>query len=87
MDECEGHGTHVAAIIGGLDLKTGFIGVAPNVTFGAYKTFPCESKIVNDAYNEGDNPFSEGEIQIMKSIEKAVDDGMDIISISAVSFN
>ncbi|GBB92394.1 hypothetical protein RclHR1_00200027 [Rhizophagus clarus] len=83
FDNCDGHGTHVAGIIGGHDIKTGFKGVAPNVVFGAYKILACENNSAADAYNEGNNTYSHDEILMMRSIEKAVDDGMLIINISA----
>ncbi|HEY3545468.1 MAG TPA: S8 family serine peptidase [Propionicimonas sp.] len=43
-DDCEGHGTHVSGIIGANGSGDGDSakGVAPNVTFGAYRIFGCE---------------------------------------------
>jgi subtilisin family serine protease len=45
MDECNGHGTHVAGIVGADARKVGapqpFVGVAPKVTFGAYRVLSC----------------------------------------------
>ena len=38
-DDCAGHGTHVAGIVGA---NGGVKGVAPGVTFGAYRVFGCE---------------------------------------------
>lgn len=44
-DDCGGHGTHVAGIIGG----NGRIkGVAPNVRFGAYRVFGCQGSTTGD---------------------------------------
>src|SRR4051812_12084682 len=40
-DNCHGHGTAVSAIIGGKDDGPGFVGVAPDVTFGAYRIYSC----------------------------------------------
>ena len=37
-DDCNGHGTHVAGIIGA---SGGVVGVAPGVRFGAYRVFGC----------------------------------------------
>lgn len=44
-DDCEGHGTHVAGIIGA---HGGVKGVAPDVKFGAYKVFGCEGQTTAD---------------------------------------
>lgn len=49
-DDCQGHGTHVAGIVG----ADGEVdGVAPNVQFGAYRVFGCEgstdTQIILDA--------------------------------------
>lgn len=44
-DDCNGHGTHVAGIIG----ANGTIkGVAPDVMFGAYRVFGCEGSTTAD---------------------------------------
>ncbi|KAG0379375.1 hypothetical protein BGX24_000638, partial [Mortierella sp. AD032] len=74
--DCQGHGTHVAGIVGGnaSNVKTGpkptvpWIGVAPDVTFGAYRIFGCEG-------------FTSTDI-ILASMEMAFNDGMDIINMS-----
>jgi len=64
-DDCMGHGTHVAGIIGA---NGGVVGVAPGVTFGAYRVFGCEG------------PTSE-DIMIL-AMEMALADGMDILNMS-----
>ncbi|KAG0244230.1 hypothetical protein BGX31_009626 [Mortierella sp. GBA43] len=73
--DCEGHGTHVAGIIGGNALHitspkppTPFVGVAPEVTFGAYRIFGCEGGSPTDI--------------IMAAMERAAEDKMDIINMS-----
>ncbi len=44
-DDCNGHGTHVAGIIGANGEVTG---VAPNVKFGAYRVFGCEGSTTDE---------------------------------------
>ncbi len=67
-DDCGGHGTHVAGIVGGSDLATGFKGVAPDVLFGAYRVFGCEGSV--------DDPI------LLDAMEMAVRDGMQVINMS-----
>lgn len=44
-DDCNGHGTHVAGIVG----ANGRVkGVAPEVVFGAYKVFGCEGSTTSE---------------------------------------
>ncbi|KAJ1552723.1 hypothetical protein HK096_010656, partial [Nowakowskiella sp. JEL0078] len=64
--DCSGHGTHVASIIGGIDKN--ILGVAPNVTFGAYKVFGCNGGVESDV--------------LIQAMEQAYIDGMDVINLS-----
>ncbi|KAF9282520.1 hypothetical protein BGZ68_005931 [Mortierella alpina] len=74
--DCQGHGSHVAGIIGAnaRNIKASpkppqsFVGVAPEVTLGAYRIFGCDG-------NAGDDV-------IMAAMEMAFNDGMDIINMS-----
>jgi len=81
--DCQGHGTHVAGIIGGdaTNIKKGakppqpFVGVAPEVTFGAYRVFGCKGSASDDV--------------ILAAMELAFNDGMHVscIVLSLVSSN
>lgn len=66
-DDCNGHGTHVAGIVGasaaGAD---GVTGVAPDVTLGAYKVFGCGGSSAADV--------------IVAALERAYADGMQIVN-------
>jgi minor extracellular serine protease Vpr len=64
-DDCYGHGTHVAGIIGAKGKVTG---VAPDVTFGAYRVFGCQGSTSDDI--------------LLKAMERAHADGMNIINMS-----
>ncbi|KAG0304335.1 hypothetical protein BGZ98_005638 [Dissophora globulifera] len=74
--DCFGHGTHVAGIIGAnaLNLTADpkpvqpFVGVAPEATLGAYRIFGCEGYSGDDV--------------ILAAMERAANDGMDIINMS-----
>jgi minor extracellular serine protease Vpr len=63
--DCEGHGTHVAGIAGA---KGNMIGVAPGITFGAYRVFGCNGSAADDV--------------IVAALERALEDDMDVINMS-----
>lgn len=64
-DDCDGHGTHVAGILGA---KGALNGVAPGVTFGAYRVFGCEGPTTTEV--------------ILAALERVVVDGADIVNLS-----
>lgn len=64
-DDCGGHGTHVAGIVGASGTVTG---VAPDVTFGAYRVFGCDGSTTADI--------------MVAAMEMALADGMDILNMS-----
>ena len=64
-DDCQGHGTHVAGIVGA---NGQVVGVAPDVTFGAYRVFGCEGSTFSDI--------------MIEAMERALADGMDILNMS-----
>jgi subtilisin family serine protease len=64
-DDCNGHGTHVAGIIGA---NGAVIGVAPGVTFGAYRVFGCAGSTTADI--------------MIAAMERALADGMDVLNMS-----
>ncbi|KAI9139521.1 peptidase S8/S53 domain-containing protein [Paraphysoderma sedebokerense] len=61
-----GHGTHVAGIVGGSD--TEIRGVAPDVVFGAYRVFGCEGSTSDEL--------------IIMAMEQAAKDKMDVVNLS-----
>ncbi|WP_291430339.1 S8 family serine peptidase [Deinococcus sp.] len=67
-DDCAGHGSHVAGIVGGNDASRGFKGVAPEVSFGAYRVFGCDG--------------STGEDIMVAAMEQAYKDGMQVVNLS-----
>jgi len=64
-DDCQGHGTHVSGIIGASGSVTG---VAPGVTFGAYRVFGCEGSTTADI--------------MIAAMEMAHRDHMDVLNMS-----
>jgi minor extracellular serine protease Vpr len=69
-DDCNGHGTHVAGIVGagGDPLSGGARGVAPEVWFGAYRVFGCAGSTTADI--------------MIAAMERALADGMQILNMS-----
>ena len=64
-DDCNGHGTHVAGIVG----ANGTVkGVAPEVTFGAYRVFGCDGSTSSDI--------------MLAAMERAYADGMQVLNMS-----
>mgnify|MGYP001318642036 CR=1 FL=1 len=64
-DDCNGHGTHVAGIVGA---NGAVVGVAPGVTFGAYRVFGCTGS-------------TEADIMIA-AMEMALKDKMQVLNMS-----
>jgi minor extracellular serine protease Vpr len=64
-DDCNGHGTHVAGIIGA---NGDVVGVAPEVTFGAYRVFGCEGSTTADI--------------MIAAMEQALADKMHVLNMS-----
>lgn len=63
-DDCAGHGTHVAGIVGGNG--GGIRGVAPQVSFGAYRVFGCAGSASSDV--------------IIEAMERALADHMQVVN-------
>ena len=64
-DDCNGHGTHVSGIVGA---NGDVVGVAPEVTFHAYRVFGCEGSTTADI--------------MLAAMERALADGSDILNMS-----
>jgi subtilisin family serine protease len=64
-DDCNGHGTHVSGIIGANGTVTG---VAPDVTFGAYRVFGCAGSTSDDI--------------MLAAMERAYNDKMQVLNMS-----
>jgi len=70
-DDCNSHGTHVAGIVGA---NGDIVGVAPGVTFGAYRVFGCAGSTTADI--------------MIAAMERALADDMDILNMSiGAAFN
>jgi serine protease len=69
LDDCNGHGTHVAGIVGARDNGKGTVGVAPEASLYAMRFFDCE----------GGGATKSRELQ---GLEWAIDNGMDVINMS-----
>jgi minor extracellular serine protease Vpr len=67
-DDCGGHGTHVAGIVGADGGASGVTGVAPGVTLGAYKVFGCVGTTSFDI--------------VIAALERALADQMDVVNMS-----
>ncbi|GLI59930.1 hypothetical protein VaNZ11_001977 [Volvox africanus] len=70
VNDCMGHGTHVAGIIAGNYSSPNFryVGVAPGVALGVYKVFGCNGSTTSDI--------------ILTALERATEDKMQIINLS-----
>jgi minor extracellular serine protease Vpr len=66
-DDCNGHGTHVAGIVGADGTVNGveITGVAPGVTFGSYRVFGCEGSTTADI--------------MLAAMDQALADDMDVL--------
>ncbi len=64
-DDCNGHGTHVSGIVGA---NGSVVGVAPGVTFGAYRVFGCEGSVNDDV--------------MLAAMERILHDDMDVLNMS-----
>jgi subtilisin family serine protease len=64
-DDCQGHGTHVAGIVGS---NGAVVGVAPDVTLGAYRVFGCDGSTTADI--------------MIAAMEMALADDMDVLNMS-----
>ena len=64
-DDCNGHGSHVAGIVGA---NGAVVGVAPGVTFGAYRVFGCSGSTTGDI--------------MVAAMERVLADGMDVLNMS-----
>lgn len=68
-EECNGHGTLVSGVIAAQQNTLGFLGAAPGVKLGVYRTFSCTGDSSTDV--------------MIAAIIRAAEDGSDIINMSA----
>ncbi|PWN51539.1 subtilisin-like protein [Violaceomyces palustris] len=68
FSQCGPHGTHVAGIIVADDPRYSLRGVAPAAELSMYRVFGCEGGTADD--------------MLMKGMERAYEDGADVLSIS-----
>ncbi|TDL26098.1 subtilisin-like protease [Rickenella mellea] len=69
LDQCNGHGTHVAGIVGANPgNEFGISGVAYQATINAYRIFGCAGQVTDDV--------------IVQALLRGVSDGMDILTMS-----
>ncbi|KAF8946099.1 hypothetical protein BGZ47_001301 [Haplosporangium gracile] len=72
--DCAGHGTHVAGIVAARNEGSNamgpqdFVGVAPDVTIGAYRVFGCDGEVSDDV--------------LLAALKAAYRDGMDVVNLS-----
>jgi len=69
IDDCNGHGSHVAGIVGALDNGKGTVGVAPEASLYAMRFFDCV----------GGGATKSRELM---GLEWAIDNGMNVINMS-----
>jgi len=69
LDDCLGHGTHVAGIVGALDNGKGTVGVAPDASLYAMRFFDCTGGGATKARE-------------LMGLEWAIDNGMDVVNMS-----
>ncbi|KAK1961996.1 subtilase [Colletotrichum sublineola] len=73
LDQCYGHGTHVAGIIAAMPNPMGFTGAAPGAKLGMYRTFGCTGASTGDV--------------LLAGVLRAFEDGSDIITGSVGGYN